>query len=200
MISFDVDGMMPVSYPALISTLDEDGSFTLSPVLPVLIFGLRATVDLEVSAKTTKNLIRTGECVLNLPSDECAAAVDRLAQLAGAASDPQAGSKLWGSNFSLWRCQVSKEFQAARLTPAPSEVVSVPRALECPVQLEAAVTGRQRLNREKSEWGRHSLTIEVRILRVYLDPSTVLDNDTNRSGSAKWKPLMARLQEAHQSS
>ena len=200
MISFDVDGMMPVSYPALVSTLDEDGSFTLSPVLPVLIFGLRATVELEVSSKTTRNVIRTGECVLNLPSDECAAAVDRLAQLAGTASHPQAESKLWHSRFSLWRSCFSEEFQAARLTPAPSEVVSAARALECPVQLEAAVTGRQRLNREKSEWGRHSLTIEVRILRVHLDPSTVLDDGNNRGGSDKWRPLAARLQEAYQSS
>jgi flavin reductase (DIM6/NTAB) family NADH-FMN oxidoreductase RutF len=162
-------------------------------VLPVFIFGLRATIDLEISSKTTKNLIRTGECVLNLPSDGCAAAVDHLAQLAGTVSDPQKGSK-------LWRSYCGKEFQATRLTPAPSEVVSAPRALECPVQLEAAVTGRQRLNREKCEWGRHSLTIEVRILRVYIDPSTVLENGANRGGSDMWKPLMACLQEAYQPS
>ena len=193
MTFFDVDGMIPVSYPALISTVDEDGLYTLSPVLPVLIFGLRATIDLEISSKTTRNLIRTGECVLNLPSEGCAAAVDRLAQLAGTASDPQKGSK-------LWRSYCSKEFQATRLTPAPSEVVSAPRALECPVQLEAAVTGRQRSNREKCEWGHHSLTIEVRILRVYIDPSTVLENGANRGGSDMWKPLMACLQEAYQPS
>jgi hypothetical protein len=117
MTPFDVDQTVPVSYPALISTVDEDGSFTLSPVLPVLIFGLRATADLEVGSKATRNMIRTGECVLNLPSDACVAAVNRLAQLAGTASDPQAESK-------LWRNHCGKEFQAARLTPAPSEVVS----------------------------------------------------------------------------
>lgn len=193
MTFFDVDGMIAVSYPALISTVDENGLFTLSPVLPVFIFGLRATIDLEVSSKTTRNLIRTGECVLNLPSDGCAAAVDRLAQLAETALDPQDESK-------PWRSHCGKGFQATRLTPAPSEVVSAPRALECPVQLEAAVTGRQRLNREKCEWGRHSLTIEVRILRVYIDPSTVLENGANRGGSDMWKPLMACLQEAYQPS
>ena len=193
MTFFDVDGMKPVSCPALISTVDEDGSFILSPVLPVFIFGLRATIDLEVSSKTTRNLIRTGECVLNLPSDGCAAAVDHLAQLAGTASDPQKGSK-------PWRSHCGKEFQATRLTPAPSEVVSAPRALECPVQLEAVVTGRQRLDREKCEWGRHSLTIEVRIPRVYIDPSTVLENGANRGGSDVWKPFMACLQEAYQPS
>ena len=193
MTFFDVDGMKPVSYPALISTVGEDGLFIPSPVLPVFIFGLRATIDLEVSSKTTRNLIRTGECVLNLPSDGCAAAVDRLAQLAGTASDSQKGSK-------PWRSHCGKEFQATRPTPDPSEVVSAPRALECPVQLEAAVTGRQRLNREKCEWGRHSLTVEVRILRVYIDPSTVLENNANRGGSDMWKPLMACLQEAYQPS
>lgn len=193
MTPFDVDRTVPVSYPALISTVDEGGSFTLSSVLPVLIFGLRATVDLEVSSKTTRNMIRTGECVLNLPSNECVAAVNRLAQLAGTASDPQAASK-------LWRNHCEKKFQAAWLTPAPSEVVSAPRALECPVQLEATVTGRQRLNREKSEWGCHFVTIEVRILRVYIDPSTVLENGANRSGPDIWKPLMTCLREAYQSS
>ncbi|HEV7441323.1 MAG TPA: hypothetical protein VGO18_01925, partial [Steroidobacteraceae bacterium] len=98
MTFFDVDGMIPVSYPALISTVDEDGLLTLSPVLPVFIFGLRATVDLEISSKTTRNLIRTGECVLNLPPDGCAAAVDRLAQLAETTLDAHDKSKPWCSH------------------------------------------------------------------------------------------------------
>lgn len=184
----DVCGARPVEYSALISTVDEDGSPTLSAVLPVRVFGLRATIVLDAGTRTAKNMIRTGECVLNLPSAERAAAVDRLARLAG--TDRRAAP-------SLRRRYFSEDFWMARLTPVPSEAVSVPRALECPMQLEAMLTNNRRSNgaeHEKDE----PLTIEVRILRVHLDPSIVLGDDTGRAEANEWKPLMACLREAYE--
>lgn len=189
-MTFDVCGARPVAYSALISTIDEDGSPTLSAVLPVRVYGLRATIVLDAGTRTAKNMIRTGECVLNLPSAERAATVVRLAQLAG--TDRRAES-------SLRRRYFSEEFRMARLTPVPSETVSAPRALECPMQLEAVLTNNRRLNgdgHEKDE----PLTIEVRILRVHLDPSIVLDDDANRVEPNEWKPLMACLREAYEPS
>jgi flavin reductase (DIM6/NTAB) family NADH-FMN oxidoreductase RutF len=43
----------------------------------------RCILGLAASSKTTENLKRTRECVLNLPSDEQAHAVDRLALTTG---------------------------------------------------------------------------------------------------------------------
>jgi hypothetical protein len=45
--------------------------------------GWRAMLGLNGRSKTTQNMLRTGECVLNLPSDSLAPAVDRLALTTG---------------------------------------------------------------------------------------------------------------------
>jgi flavin reductase (DIM6/NTAB) family NADH-FMN oxidoreductase RutF len=82
----DIYARAPAVYPSLISTIDEDGSYTLSTITPILIYGFHVTVELEINTKTIRNMMRTGECVLNLPSEEDAAAVGRLAGLVGAGS------------------------------------------------------------------------------------------------------------------
>jgi len=48
--------------------------------------GWRCMLGLSRASKTTENMIRTGECVLNLPSSDLVNAVDRLARTTG--SDP----------------------------------------------------------------------------------------------------------------
>ncbi len=45
--------------------------------------GWRGMLGLDGSSRTTENLMRTGECALNLPSAEQAEAVDRLALTTG---------------------------------------------------------------------------------------------------------------------
>lgn len=63
----------------LISTTNEDGSANPAPMSSAFWLGWRCTLGLDASSKTTENLIRGGECVLNLPSPDEVAAVDRLA-------------------------------------------------------------------------------------------------------------------------
>jgi flavin reductase (DIM6/NTAB) family NADH-FMN oxidoreductase RutF len=63
----------------LISILNEDGSCNLAPMSSAF-------------SKTTQNMIRTDECVLNLPSVNEVAAVNRLALTTG--SDPVPEFKL----------------------------------------------------------------------------------------------------------
>jgi flavin reductase (DIM6/NTAB) family NADH-FMN oxidoreductase RutF len=70
----------------LISTLNEDGSANLAPMSSAWWLGRRCMLGLGARAKTPQNLIRTGECVLNLPSDNLVEMVDRLALTTG--SDP----------------------------------------------------------------------------------------------------------------
>lgn len=52
----------------LISTLNEDGTYNLAPMSSAFWLGWRCILDLSAKSKTTQKLIRTGECVLNLPS------------------------------------------------------------------------------------------------------------------------------------
>jgi flavin reductase (DIM6/NTAB) family NADH-FMN oxidoreductase RutF len=70
----------------LISTDNEDGSANLAPMSSAFWLGWRAVLGLNARSKTTENLVRTREGVLNLPSDALAANVDRLALTTG--SDP----------------------------------------------------------------------------------------------------------------
>jgi hypothetical protein len=52
----------------LISTTDEDGSYNLAPMSSAFWLGWRCLLGLAGTSKTTQNIMRTGECVLNLPS------------------------------------------------------------------------------------------------------------------------------------
>ncbi|MBO2009914.1 flavin reductase family protein [Hymenobacter negativus] len=72
----------------LISTINEDGSVNLAPMSSVFWLGWRAVLGLAASSQTTQNLLRTGQCVLNLPSVDLAGAVNQLARTTGAASVP----------------------------------------------------------------------------------------------------------------
>src|SRR5580692_5086151 len=116
----------------LISTVNEDGSYNLAPMSSAFWLGWRCLLGLAATSKTTQNLVRTRECVLNLPSSDNVAAVNLLARTTG--SNPVPEDKVRRG----YRFEHDK-FGIAGLTPAPSETVSPPRILECPVQLEATI-------------------------------------------------------------
>ena len=94
----------------LISTENEDGSANLAPMSSAFWLGWRAVLGLNARSKTTENLVRTRECVLNLASDALAANVDRLALTTGsdrprclAPSDHELSAALrpWASGASV---------------------------------------------------------------------------------------------------
>src|SRR5258706_12054492 len=70
----------------LVSTVNEGGPYNLAPMSSAWWLGWRCMVGFGARSKTPQNLMRTGQCVLNLPSADMVAAVNRLARLAG--SDP----------------------------------------------------------------------------------------------------------------
>src|SRR6476659_1189975 len=74
----------------LIGSTNEDGSFNLAPMSSAWWVGWRCMLGLASNSKTTENMLRTGECVLNLPSSELVGAVDRLARTTGS-NPPPAG-------------------------------------------------------------------------------------------------------------
>src|SRR5215469_946910 len=73
----------------LISTVNEDGTFNLAPMSSAFWLGWRCMLGLDALSKTTQNLLRTHECVLNLPSDAEVAAVNRLARTTGSNPVPE---------------------------------------------------------------------------------------------------------------
>src|ERR1700691_6550674 len=68
---------------ALISTLTPDGSPNLAPMSSSWWLGWSCMLGLGQMGQTSDNLIRTRECVINLPSESLVTQVDRLALTTG---------------------------------------------------------------------------------------------------------------------
>ena len=130
----------------LIGTVNLDNTKNLAPMSSAFWLGWRCMLGLAATSKTTENLLRTGECTLNLPSVEQVAAVDRLALTTG--TDPVPPGKAQRG----YRHESGK-FAIAGLTEIPSETIKSPRVQECPVQLEAVLEATHKVaeNDEKSE-------------------------------------------------
>jgi flavin reductase (DIM6/NTAB) family NADH-FMN oxidoreductase RutF len=172
----------------LISTVNEDGTFNLAPMSSAFWLGWRCVLGLAAASKTPRNMARTRECVLNLPSAALARMVDRLALTTGSDPVPE------GKRARGYRTERDK-FGLAGFTPVASETVAAPRAGECPVQLEAVVEDLHPLGeRDPTMRGRTSI-IEVRIQRVHVDATILMDGETNRIDPDKWRPLIMSFQE-----
>lgn len=172
----------------LISTLNEDGSANLAPMSSAWWLGRRCVLGLGARSKTPQNLIRTGECVLNLPSENLVGMVDRLALTTG--SDPVPPHKLEKG----YRYEPDK-FGHSGFTAVPAETVAPPRVKECPVQLEAKLEQVHPLE-EDDERRRGSLVaLEVQVTRVHIDDSIQMKGTANRIDSDKWRPLIMSFQE-----
>src|SRR5262249_5718461 len=144
-------------------------------------------LGLDASSKNPANMIRTGQCVLNLPSVEEVEAVNRLAKLTG--TDPVPDGKVMRG----YRHE-AKKFETAGLTPIRSETVAAPRALECPIQMEAVVAARHGLG-EDSPWKGGLSVFEVRIQRVHVRPDILMDGHADRIDPDKWRPLIMSFQQ-----
>ncbi|QNK64595.1 flavin reductase family protein [Pedobacter sp. PAMC26386] len=172
----------------LISTCNEDNSYNLAPISSVFWLGWRAVIGIAGSSQTTKNLLRTGQCVLNLPSVNEVAAVNRLARTTG--TDPVPKGKLSKG----YRFEADK-FDIAGLTPIESALVLPPRVKECPVQMETTVAAVHSLNAEDPLRKNNIYTVELLIKRVYLDDRILMDGNVNRVDPDKWKPLIMSFQQ-----
>lgn len=141
-------------------------------------------------SKTTKNMLRTGECVLNLPSDSLAPAVDRLALTTGL--DPVPQRKLdRGYEF------VPDKFGRAGLTPAMAETVLAPRVAECPVTLEAVVEGVHPVADDDEAQRGNIVAIEVRIQRVHVHENLRMEGTDDRIDPDAWRPLIMSFQKLY---
>jgi flavin reductase (DIM6/NTAB) family NADH-FMN oxidoreductase RutF len=171
----------------LIGTTNEDGSYNLAPMSSAWWLGHRCMLGLGTGSKTTQNMLRTGECVLNLPSAEIVAAVDKLARTTG--SDPVPPTKVRRG----YRFEKDK-FGTAGLTPLKGETVAAPRVAECPVHLEAKVEGLHPMMQSDAAMRGHLAAIEVSITRIHLARSIMMEGEENRVDPDKWQPLIMSFQ------
>lgn len=174
----------------LISTVNEDGTHNLAPISSVFWLGWRGVLGIAAGSQTTRNLLRTGECVLNLPSVSEAGAVDRIARTTGSiqlSPFKQAAGYVYEPD----------KFGRAGMTQVAADTVGAVRALECPIQLEAAVAASHGIG-EDSEALRGRLRLfEVRIQRVHVHPDLLMDGHVNRIDPDKWSPLIMSFQQLY---
>ncbi|MDE2227903.1 MAG: flavin reductase family protein [Alphaproteobacteria bacterium] len=175
----------------LISTVNEDGSYNLAPMSSAWWLGWRCLLGLAASSLTPQNMLRTRECVLNLPSAAQATAVNRLAKTTGTEVVPAAKLRR-GYRF------VRDKFALAGLTPEPSEIVAAPRVRECPVQLEATVEAVHPLAENDLTARGRQLAFEVRIRCVHIEESILMEGEPNRVDPDKWRPLIMSFQKFYQ--
>ena len=172
----------------LISTRNDDGSDNLAPVSSVFWLGWRAMIGISAFSKTTQNLLRTGECVLNLPSVNEVAAVNRLALTTGSNPVPE------GKQQKGYRYEADK-FGAAGLTPVPAGLVETAMAAECPVQLEAKLVAVHRIAEDQEAQRGRILSFELKMVRVHVTEEILMEGHRNRIDPDKWRPLIMSFQE-----
>jgi flavin reductase (DIM6/NTAB) family NADH-FMN oxidoreductase RutF len=172
---------------ALLTTINEDGTPNVAPMSSVFFLSWRCMLGLQANSKTTENLRRTGQLVINLPSVDLVSHVDRLAKTTGTNLVPQ--DKIdRGFRFEKLK------FEIAGLTPVASETVAPPRIRECPVQLEAVLEFERSLDAGGPLDG-FLMTFETRIQRVHIEESIMMDGHPNRVDPDKWRPLIFNFQQ-----
>jgi flavin reductase (DIM6/NTAB) family NADH-FMN oxidoreductase RutF len=171
----------------VISTVNEDGSCNLAPMSSAFWLGWRCLLGLDASSKTPANLIRTGECVLNLPSDAQVAAVNRLALTTGSNPVPPRKQKR-GYRYEPDKLGVSG------FTVEPSHTVKPPRVRECPIQLEAVVESVRDLAEGDAALRGRTKIFEVRIQRVHADEALLMEGKGDHIDPDKWRPLIMSFQ------
>lgn len=174
----------------LISTQNEDDTANLAPMSSAWWLGWRCMLGLQTASQTPQNMVRTGQCVLNLPSPRQANAVNRLTPLTGTRETPDLKRQL-GYAYE------PRKFEAAGLTPFASHTVAPPRALECAIQMEAVVAERHDIMAEDPQVAGLISAFEVRITRVHVHPSLLMEGHENRIDPAKWQPLIMNFQKLY---
>jgi flavin reductase (DIM6/NTAB) family NADH-FMN oxidoreductase RutF len=164
---------------ALISTLNPDGSPNLAPMSSAWWLGWSCMLGLGQMGQTSANLIRTRECVINVPSDDLVTHVDRLALTTGKNPVPEK-KRDWGYRYE------PNKFDIAGFTSMDSESVAPPRVRECPVQMEGVVHDVRPFGKNVS-----ANAFEVHIVKLHVD-ETLLVGDALRPhiDPTRWRPLI----------
>ena len=159
----------------LLTTLNEDKTSNITPMSSAWALGNRIILGLGEGGKGLENLLRHGECVVNLPDSSLWESVELLAPLTGKTPIPE-------YKKCVFRYEKDK-FAAAGLTPVKSIQVEPDRIGECPLQVEAEVR-EIGMTGEQVRFG----IIEVEALVVHAHERIVIG--ANHVDPNRWNPLI----------
>lgn len=178
------------SIVVLITTENEDGTPNIAPMSSAWWIGHRCMLGLDASSKTTANLLRTRQCVLNLASDSMGEPINALSHTTGTEIVPL-GKETRGYRH------VKDKFEVSGLTPVPSDLVVPPCIKEAPVQMEAELVDVHSMMKDVPSLAGAVLALEVKILRVHVEESLKMEGYENRVDAAKWRPVILSFQELY---
>jgi flavin reductase (DIM6/NTAB) family NADH-FMN oxidoreductase RutF len=168
---------------ALISTLNEDGSPNLAPMSSAWWLGWSCMLGLGAMGKTSENLIRSRECVINLPSQDQVSFVDRLAMTTGKNPVPEKKAS-WGYRYE------PDKFGVSGLTAQRSLSVLPPRVRECPVQMEGIVHDVRPFGKNVNANCFEVHITKLHVLEELLVPGDKAGDPRRQIDPVKWKPLI----------
>ncbi|KAJ2977610.1 hypothetical protein NQ176_g4270 [Zarea fungicola] len=174
----------------LITTENEDGSFNIAPMSSAWWLGNRCMLGLGKDSKSTINLIRTKQCVLNMADDTMTGAVNSLALTTGSKEMLTATEDMGYLYFkrSHGYQYVKDKFGRSGLTPLASNVVRPARIAECPAQMEAELSGVYNMMDDVDVRG--FIALEVKVVKTHVHDSIRWAGYPNRIDPDKWHPLI----------
>lgn len=173
----------------LISTLNPDGTTNIAPNSSVWWLGWSCMLGLDASSQTTENLIRTGECVLNLVSYADAGIVNTIAMTTGRKKVPP-HKKMLGYHYE------KNKHQLAEITELPSELVAPTRIQEPPIHLEATLSEHHQFASQDPRTAVPVSAFELRIRKVHIDPG-LLKPLSQKVDPDKWNPAIMNFREIY---
>lgn len=172
----------------LITTLNEDGSTNVAPISSAWWLGWSCMIGIDGSSKTTENLKRTGECVLNLPSDNMAEKVDSIALYTGSQRVPL-HKKALGYRYS------DDKLKLGGFTLEPSTTVAVSRLKECQIHLEAKVAKIHDFGGADPKMGVPAAAIELTVEKIHAVDAIMKEGEKDRVDPNLWRPLLMSFRE-----
>ena len=144
----------------------------------------RIVLGMATGGQGSENAVREGECVINFAPSSLWEKVERLARTTGRNPVPEYKA-VGGYHYE------PNKFQAAGLTPLPSDTVRPPRIAECPFQIEARIVAAHAPGGGAWEIGcEHSFAIiETQVQRVHAHEDVTIAG-TNYVDVSRWQPLL----------
>lgn len=174
----------------LITSENEDGSHNICAISSVFWLGHRCILGFGAGSKTPQNIIRTGQCVVNLPDETMTNPVNALATTTGT-EHPSPSKISRGYRF------VKDKWACAGLTPQPADFVRPGKIKECPVQMECELVGTHKMMEDVPDRAGMLIALELHVLRVHVVDDLRMKGFANRVDPDKWRPLIMSFQQLY---
>ena len=147
------------SLVALLTTSNPDGTTNITPMSSAWSLGGHYVLGLSSHHQGYRNLIRTGEVVLNFPEESMASDIERISMTTGRDPVPPVKSRNYRTAHDKWAL--------AGWDPLPSLLTAPQRIMQCPVHIEATLV---------NSWGLEAdlHAVHVRVRQVHVRDDLVL--------------------------